>query len=139
MSLSCSRLVIQGLLVEAHATKLTLTPYLWPSETLSLRGEHLTPLPLAGPARSRFWSVGLHLPLYRLRHDGVPHELLHGAPSLVSAKKRGRWASDNSLRRYGRGGPFSEHIARLSTSQQTQAQLVERNIGGALAGTSLPR
>ena len=66
MLLIRNRLVIQGLLAEARAAVLTFILYLRPSDTLSLHGKRLTPPPLAGPARSRLWSVGL-----RFQEDAI--------------------------------------------------------------------
>ena len=69
----------------------------------------------------------------------MSHKLLHGARSLQSAKKQvgGRRTTASDVTR--EAAHTNEQIARLSTSQQTKAQLVERHIGGILAGASLPR
>ena len=40
--------------------------------------------------------------LYSLRHGGASHDLLACRRSLAEVKSRGRWASDQSLKRYGK-------------------------------------
>ena len=42
----------------------------------------------------------LQLVPYMLRHGGASHDALAGRRSIAAIKKRGRWRSDQSLRRY---------------------------------------
>ena len=70
--------------------------------------------------------------LYRLRHGGGSHDLLFKARSLLSAKKRGRWASDRSLARYERGGRINEQLSLLTQDILIAADLAASNIGVTL-------
>jgi hypothetical protein len=70
--------------------------------------------------------------LHRLRHGGVSHDLLFKARTLLSAKKRGRWASDRSLARYERGGRINEQLSLLSQDILIAADLAASNIGVTL-------
>ena len=74
--------------------------------------------------------------LYRLRHGGVSHDLLFKARSLISAKKRGRWASDRSLARYERGGRINEQLSLLDLGVLSAAEQAASNIGAALVSAS---
>ena len=49
---------------------------------------------------------------YHMRHTGVSHELVTGRRSLAECKRRGRWGSDKSLRRFAKGGRLGEQLAR---------------------------
>ncbi|CAK0790921.1 unnamed protein product, partial [Prorocentrum cordatum] len=59
--------------------------------------------------------------LYTLRHGGASHEYLAKFRSLDEIKKRGRWVSDSSLRRYTKGGRVAEQMRRLPISEQRHA------------------
>ncbi|CAK0843265.1 unnamed protein product, partial [Prorocentrum cordatum] len=59
--------------------------------------------------------------LYTLRHGGASHEYLAKFRSLDEIKKRGRWVSDSSLRRYTKGGRVAEQMRRLPISEQRRA------------------
>jgi hypothetical protein len=76
--------------------------------------------------------------LYQLRHGGASHELLSGARDINGIKKRGRWLSDTSLRRYEKGGRVAQQMARLPTSLQQACALAAERIGGILDGSVTP-
>ena len=142
-----NRLIILALLVEVHAGGLKFILHLLAAiKKTSCLNSPLFPTTYAkwvkafrDTARLEQFPVLGNPALYPLKRGGMPHESLHGARSLLSARKRGRWASDSSHRRYERDGRINKQIARLSPSQQTKAQLAERSIGGILSGTLLPR
>jgi hypothetical protein len=52
-------------------------------------------------------------PLYSLRHSGPAHDFLYKTRSLPEIKKRGRWLSENSVRRYEKSGRTSALVSRL--------------------------
>ena len=41
--------------------------------------------------------------LYRMRHRGASHDIVSNQRSMLEVKKRGRWANDQSLKRYAKG------------------------------------
>jgi len=41
--------------------------------------------------------------LYRMRHGGASHDIVSNQRSVLEVKKRGRWANDQSLKRYAKG------------------------------------
>ncbi|CAK0812625.1 unnamed protein product, partial [Prorocentrum cordatum] len=70
--------------------------------------------------------------LYRLRRVGVSHDLLFKVRPLLTAKKRGRWASDRSLVRYEKGGRFNEQLNALDQTLLLAAEDATSKIGVAL-------
>ena len=60
--------------------------------------------------------------LYQLRHSGPSFD--HGARlrTIQEIKLRGRWAADNSVRRYEKAGRVTEQLRRLSRDGQRQAR-----------------
>ena len=40
--------------------------------------------------------------LYRMRHGGASHDIVHGKRHITAVKKRGRWSNDQSLKRYAK-------------------------------------
>ncbi|CAK0804177.1 unnamed protein product, partial [Prorocentrum cordatum] len=71
--------------------------------------------------------------LCTLRHGGASHEYLAKFRSLDEIKKRGRWVSDSSLRRYTKGGRVAEQMRRLPISEQRRATRLVDTIGGRLS------
>ena len=76
--------------------------------------------------------------LYQLRHGGASHELLSGARDINGIKKRGRWLSDTSLRRYEKGGRVAQQMARLPVNLQQACTLAAERIGDILDGYVTP-
>jgi hypothetical protein len=75
--------------------------------------------------------------LYQLRHGGASHEMLTGFRSLEALKRRGRWASDASVRRYEKGGRIGQVLSRLDTKLQDHCRRCAAQIGKILAGSCL--
>ncbi|CAK0871421.1 unnamed protein product, partial [Prorocentrum cordatum] len=148
-------MIAAGQVMEALACIIIFTFYLRPSECLRLQGKLITaPAQVLGLLKAKFphslvfnfgqaqWgralkgaasACGLNALgdpcLYRFRHGGVSHDLLFKARSLLSAKKRGRWASDRSLARYERGGRINEQLSLLTQDILIAADLAASNIG----------
>jgi len=72
--------------------------------------------------------------LYQLRHGGASAELLSGQRDVSGIKKRGRWLSDTSLRRYEKGGRIAQQMARLPAAAQAAAAQAASQIGATLNG-----
>ena len=51
--------------------------------------------------------------LYQLRHSGPSADFAGGRRSLDSIKRRGRWPTDASVRRYEKGGRVTDQLGRL--------------------------
>ena len=66
--------------------------------------------------------------LYRLRHGGASHDVASKVRSLLEVKKRGRWISDNSLRRYQKSVVLLTEEARLTCAQKSRAARIEKNL-----------
>lgn len=84
---------------------------------------------LEASALKRLWeetleTIGLartHAVLYQLRHSGPSHDRLMRFRSLEEVKKKGRWGSDSSVKRYEAHALVNQHFQRLPTQTQTQA------------------
>ena len=109
----------------AHEPLFGLTYQEW-SSTFSLVGAELG-LGMLGPPT-----------LYQLRHGGASHELLTGARDLISVKKRGRWASDQSLRRDEKGGRVNHQLTLLPKRTLRHAFACASKIGAILCKTLPP-
>ncbi|CAK9091846.1 Putative surface protein bspA-like (TvBspA-like-625) [Durusdinium trenchii] len=57
-----------------------------------------------------------HCVLYQLRHSGPSHDRMTKARSLVDIKKRGRWLSDSSVRRYEAAARLNQEFQKLPRS-----------------------
>ena len=66
--------------------------------------------------------------LYRLRHGGASHDAATRMRTLQEIKRRGRWASDTSLRRYEKRTWLQAEEAKVSPTQQCRAIEIERNL-----------
>ena len=51
--------------------------------------------------------------LYALRHGGASHDALNELRPLQAIKGRGRWANDESLRRYKKAARAQAELAKL--------------------------
>ena len=80
--------------------------------------------------------------LYQLRHSGPSVDIAEGRRSLAQVKVRGRWVSDNSVRRYEKHSQLAKQWAMLSPAAQSFAQTSETQIWNVVAGLQvlpLPR
>ena len=66
---------------------------------------------------------------------GWRKQMLTGYRSIEALKKRGRWASDASVRRYEKGGRVSQALAQLEPKLQDHCRRCALRIGAILAGT----
>ncbi|CAK0897361.1 unnamed protein product, partial [Prorocentrum cordatum] len=67
-----------------------------------------------------------------LRHSGPSHDRLTKARSLEAIKRRGRWASDLSVRRYEKGSRVMRRLASLDRGRQLVLAEADRLLEGAL-------
>ena len=80
-------------------------------EYSELRGHWESALSLVGLPRN-------HAVLYQLRHSGPSHDRLHKLRSLSEVKKRGRWVSDSSVKRYEAHAKLNQEFHRLPKKVQ---------------------
>jgi hypothetical protein len=120
-------------------------PFLWLGSVLELltrgraAGEQAFKVTYQGWARL-YQAAGQHLKLnafgppvlYQLRHGGASHDQFHNHRALDVVKKRGRWLTDASVRRYEKGGRIPQLLARLTNEQREQADLLVDGIGKIL-------
>ena len=72
-------------------------------------------------------GVPFHCVLYMLRHSGASDDFLTKRRTLEEIKKRGRWRSDSSLRRYEKGGMLAAVLQQLAPSlRQRGAECLRR-------------
>ncbi|CAK0857017.1 unnamed protein product [Prorocentrum cordatum] len=79
-----------------------------------------------------------------LRHAGASRDFVNGLRPLSEVKRRGRWKTDASVRRYEKGGRLSEQFAKLPPALQKHALrchsvLPEVLLGGLAAPPFLAR
>ena len=73
-------------------------------------------------------------PLYVLRHTGASDDYLRHARSLADIKRRGRWISDSSVRRYEKAAKTMAVMENWSPQLLTHLRKCEANIGNVLMG-----
>ena len=69
-------------------------------------------------------SLGLcrtHSVLYQLRHSGPLYDRMTKQRSLLEVKKRGRWLSDSSVKRYEASARLNQEFQKLPRSVQRRA------------------
>jgi hypothetical protein len=77
--------------------------------------------------------------LYALRHGGASHDLLHRRRPLEEIKKRGRWVTDSSLRRYAKEARLNAEVSKIALPVLEFGRQVIDNLPGILGGSaSLP-
>ena len=59
--------------------------------------------------------------LYQARHSGASSDSAGGRRTLKKVKRRGRWRSDASLRRYEKAERLTDQLRRLDPQQQSAA------------------
>ena len=65
---------------------------------------------------------------YRLRHGGASHDRITGKRQLVEVKKRGRWATDASVRRYEKGTLLQKTELEIRPNLLRRAALLGRDL-----------
>ena len=81
---------------------------------------------------------GFGISAYSLRHGGASHDLLANIRSLVEVKRRGRWASDKSLRRYAKETKLIEVMARVPTMTIDRGVAFERRLEQSISAFMPP-
>ncbi|CAK0905964.1 unnamed protein product, partial [Prorocentrum cordatum] len=89
----------------------------------------------AAAARDSGLQPLLPLTLHQLRHGGASHELLVRVHTQDEVKKRGRWATDQAVRRYAKGGRIQEQLNMLPHHIQGTAKRSLDTIGAVLCAT----
>ena len=85
------------------------------------------------------FDMGLADPsLYRLRHGGASHDVAIELRSLAEVKKRGRWVSDSSVRRYSKAIRLQQAENQLSQPLQEWVAAHEPNLASYLVGRGIP-
>ena len=59
--------------------------------------------------------------VYQLRHSGPSHDYAANLRDLEQIRRRGRWKSWSSVRRYEKGGRLTEQLHKLSAAQRRHA------------------
>ena len=87
----------------------------------------------------RFHAIASHLGLgplgpsrYALRHGGASEDLLSGLRSLDAIKKRGRWSTDASLRRYSKETKLLGEISKIPASSIALGKFAIENMQAIL-------
>ena len=70
--------------------------------------------------------------LYTLRHGGASYDLLRRQRPMKVVKARGRWISDQSLRRYGKATRMQQRTNALRPETVAFADEIEKNFAGLL-------
>ena len=66
--------------------------------------------------------------LYRLRHGGASHDAASRLRTISEIKRRGRWASDTSVRRYEKRTWLQSEEVKVSPTRESRAATVEREL-----------
>ncbi|CAK0903612.1 unnamed protein product [Prorocentrum cordatum] len=74
-----------------------------------------------------------------LRHSGASRDFAEQRRTLVGVKRRGRWRTDASVRRYEKGGRLGSEFAKLPLCLQGHARWCLRYLPAALSGSLRPR
>ena len=77
--------------------------------------------------------------LYGLRHGGASEDLLHRLRTPEAVKRRGRWASDESLKRYGKETRLLTELGKLPANILSKARVANESIDQLLRGTATLR
>ena len=73
--------------------------------------------------------------LYSLRHGGASADALRRTRSIEEIKKRGRWTSDASVRRYEKAALAMREERRAGEEALAYGSLIESRLGEVLMGT----
>ena len=66
--------------------------------------------------------------LYRLRHGGASHDAAARLRTIAEIKRRGRWASDRSVRRYEKRTWLQSEEVKVSPTLEAKAQRIEEGL-----------
>ncbi len=76
----------------------------------------------------------LGLSLYAIRHGGASHDLLAARRPLLEVKKRGRWATDASLRRYVKEARLQHELSKVNPKTLQFGMQIIRDLPQLLTG-----
>jgi len=76
--------------------------------------------------------------LYQLRHSGPSIDFADQSRDLMGIKRRGRWRSDSSLRRYEKGAQITKQLRALPASVQSFVVRAAAALPGVLVGRLCP-
>ena len=76
--------------------------------------------------------------MYMLRHSGASHDFGTKSRTLLEIKRRGRWRSDDSVRRYEKGGRLSSQLRSLGDSLRAHSLNCARSIDKVVGGRRSP-
>ena len=82
-------------------------------------------------------KIGIHM-MYQLRHGGASHDSVAKTRPLDEIRKRGRWKSWGSVRRYEKGARSGEMLQRLCPTVKDHALCCAASLGDVLAGSKSP-
>ena len=80
---------------------------------------------------------GLHP--YQLRHGGAAHDLASKARDHAQVKARGRWSTDQSVRRYTKTGKIQTLLGQLSKGSLEYCRWSQRNLKSVMSGRMQPK
>lgn len=75
---------------------------------------------------------------HQLRHGGASYDVAVAKKPLLEVKRRGRWMSDRSLRRYEKSGMINQQLSRLSSHVLEFCEASSTKIGDALTLSCQP-
>ena len=74
--------------------------------------------------------------LYALRHGGASDDVLTQRRSMLAVKARGRWASDDSLKRYGKATRLLSEVQKMPPATVAYGARIEAALAGIMLGTA---
>ena len=74
---------------------------------------------------------------YSMRHGGASHDLLTSARTVDAVKRRGRWKSDSSLRRYGKETRILSELNKVAPQVVELGSLVAAELSSLLTKGSM--
>ena len=66
--------------------------------------------------------------LYRLRHGGASRAAATEAMDLADIQRQGRWKTTKAVRRYDKGGPYSQVLSALPASMMDAVAVLCRRL-----------
>ena len=73
-----------------------------------------------------------------MRHGGASHDLLTKSRSVEAVKRRGRWRSDSSLKRYGKETRILSELNKVAPQVIELGEAVAKDIVSLLMNDRLP-
>ena len=84
-------------------------------------------------------NIGIYAVPYQMRHSGPSLDLVQGIRDITSCRKRGRWATMTSLKRYEKHGRLNDTWRLLSPGTQAYCLTCKHDAEGyILAGETCP-